>query len=483
MSHHPKYANSTIVFPFQRVRATRFCRAIDSFMRTPFYFVLLGLLTTLSAVYSMELVAYTVIVLIGIFITLLGSDLLPLMPLPVFSYIAPSLGNNPSVDKESLFYGWQGIYLGICAGILIVCLLVRLVSDPEIGRGAFLKCKRSLLSGMLILGLGYMLGGAFSGYYTAHGWRNALYAFLQFIAVFLCYYLFTGAVRWEKAPRGYLAWFGICVGLVLIVQLWHIFSVNEIIFSGRVHRGMIYSGWGTYNNIGVLLAMSLPFAFQQACQSKHSWFYETIAILLLVGLVMSFSRGSLAVGAVIYPICFILMIRKARRRTTGLVHIALIVVLIALAFVFREELLRLFSRFLKDILNPTGRDALYAKGWQQFLRFPIFGGSFFPVGSSSPGDASALEFSSFFPSSWHNTPIQLLASCGIVGLLAYGFHRYQTIKLFFTKRSVDNVFIGLSLFVLLATSLVDCHFFNCCPTLFYSMALAFAEKSDAIIQK
>ena len=41
---------------------------------------------------------------------------------------------------------------------------------------------------------------------------------------------------------------------------------------------------------------------------------------------------------------------------------------------------------------------------------------------------------------------------------------------------MEKSFIGLSILVLLLTSLLDCHFFNIGPVLFYSMALAFAEK-------
>ena len=478
MTHHPKYANSTVIFPFQRVRTTRFCQSIDGFMRTPLYFVLLGILTAVSSLFSMELAVYTVIVLIGIFITLLGSDLLPLMPLAVLSYIAPSLGNNPSVNKESLFYGWQGIYLGICAGILILCLLVRLVTDPEIGQMAFLKCKRSLLSGMLILGIGYMLGGAFSGYYTAHGWRNALYAFLQFIAVFLCYYLFTGAVRWEKAPKFYLTWFAVCVGIVLLLQLYHVYAINQVLAGPWIDRNKIYTGWGTYNNLGVLLAMAIPFACQLSREKKYGWAFEILALLMMLGVVMSCSRGSMVVAALIYPICFVLMLRKSTRRIPGLLHIFMIGILIVVAYLYRERLLQLLRHILQYWMASSGRNQLYAEGWQQFLRFPIFGGTFFPVDFSPLGGDSVPEFSSFFPYSWHNTPLQMLASCGIVGLLAYGFHRLQTIKLMLTRRSLEIAFISLSLFVLLATSLLDCHFFNCCPTLFYSMALAFAEKSN-----
>ena len=79
------------------------------------------------------------------------------------------------------------------------------------------------------------------------------------------------------------------------------------------------------------------------------------------------------------------------------------------------------------------------------------------------------------PARWHNTVIQLLASCGLVGLMCYSFHRLQTLRLFWKKRKTDILFIGISLLSLLIMSLLDCHFFNIGPTLFYSIALAFAE--------
>ena len=60
-------------------------------------------------------------------------------------------------------------------------------------------------------------------------------------------------------------------------------------------------------------------------------------------------------------------------------------------------------------------------------------------------------------------------------MLAYIFHRYQTIKLFVKKPTLEKTFIALSLVIFLSTSLLDCHFFNIGPTMFYSLALLFAE--------
>jgi hypothetical protein len=113
----------------------------------------------------------------------------------------------------------------------------------------------------------------------------------------------------------------------------------------------------------------------------------------------------------------------------------------------------------------------------QFLSEPVFGGSFFPQGSFVPWDWSNLEtFSSFFPPRWHNTLVQMMASCGTMGITAYLLHRWRTVQLFWKRRSVEHTFLAMSLGVLLCAALLDCHFFNVGPVLFYSMALAFAEK-------
>ena len=69
----------------------------------------------------------------------------------------------------------------------------------------------------------------------------------------------------------------------------------------------------------------------------------------------------------------------------------------------------------------------------------------------------------------------MLASCGIVGMLAYSYHRIDTLRLYFKKRTLTNTYILFFVLTLLIMSLLDCHFFNVGPVLFYSIALAVME--------
>lgn len=456
------------------------CQRINAFLLSPYYFLAVGALTVAASVFSAELVVYTCFILCGLYLCICGKDLLPLMPLVVCCYIAPSVGNNPGRNENSIFFpAHGGIYLLCLAAVFVLCLILRLCLDPEVGRKAFLCCKRKLLRGMLILGGGYLLAGAFSGRYFHNGYGNLLFGFIQFISVFLMYFLFTGGVKWRETPKTYLSWTGLCVGFVLLAQLLHIYIAHDVIVDGEIQRGRIFSGWGTYNNIGALLTMTIPFAFHLACIRKKGWVYHLCALAFLVGVVLTCSRGSILVAVVIYALSYSVVVYKdLHTKSSRLVHLITILAISILLFLFHEELYRLFRVLIAQGLDPSNRDEIYIEGLKQFWKHPIFGGSFYPLDYAPYDFSDVAAFSAFFPPRWHNTIVQLLASCGIVGLAAYGYHRYQTLRLFIKKPTLGKTLIATSVLALLTTSMLDCHLFNVGPTLLYSMALAFAEKAD-----
>lgn len=464
----------------RRLQAFRVCKLINTFLLSPYYFFLIGALTVLASVFSAELVVYSFFILLGLYISFCGKDYLAMIPIVICCYICPSMGNNPGKNENSIFYGENGgIYLVCIVVLFAASLIMRLCIDPKFGGMKFLRCKRRLLPGMLILGGSYLLGGAFSGHYFDHGVSNILFAFIQFASVFGMYFLFTGAVNWHRVRRGYLAWTGLCVGFAILFQLLHIYITNDVIVDGVIQRERIYSGWGTYNNMGGLLAMMIPFAFQLATIRKRRWLYHLCALSFLFGVLLTCSRGAILVALVAYLLSYGLLVYKdMHTKGSMVVHFVTFAAIVVLLMLFHDELLRLFRELIEHGLVSQGRHEIYIEGIKQFVKYPLFGGTFYPT-DFVPFDFSEIAaFSSFFPPRWHNTVVQLLASCGVVGLGAYIYHRVEATKMFLRKRSVGKTFIGLSLLVLLGTSLLDCHFFNVGPTLFYSMALAFAEKAD-----
>lgn len=524
-----------------------FVTKLNDFMRTPGYVIALSVLTVICNLLALELVLYTIFILTAIFTALRGSDFLPIMPLVVLSYIAPSPSNNPgsASNKGSIFLPRNGgIYLIVLAALLVISLVYRLVTDDNLGKGAFFKKKRPLLGGMLILSGSYLLSGVGMNEYglssvifllvgvmclllmylgclihealvcklpirsslpgknevcvgisillVVYGTlggvfglfgnlpaRNLLFAIIQCLAVMAMYYIFSGAVKWQNVPKSYLAWVGMCAGFVVVPQLAENYLSGRIFMDGThtIDRELIYAGWGMHNNIGGMMTFMLPFPFYLACTQKRGWIYNLLGTLLLGAILLSCSRTSIMVALAIYAVCItrVLKNREQRKQNLWVCGIVYALALVACVVLFRK-LLKVFDLFIEEIFIMSERDNLVGYGMKQYLNHPIFGGSFFPQGEYVPWDwSTSAAFSSFFPPRWHNTIIQMLASCGIVGLVCYLWHRYQTVRMILENRTVEKTFIGLFVAALLLCSLMDCHFFNVGPVLFYSMALAYAE--------
>lgn len=453
---------------------------IDRFLYSPAYFVLLGVLTILSNVFGQEKFVYPCIILIGMYVCLLGRDFLPLMPIFACGYISPSASNNPGMEGDSIFsfsQGGGGVYIAVLGALLVGSMIYRLVKDPDFGGKKFLRKRRKLLSGMIVLGVSYAISGLFSGKWQEKGWENLLFAFIQFVAIAGLYYLLSGSVKWEQAPKEYLSWTGICVGYVLIAELAGIYVTQDVLVEGKILRENIFTGWGHYNSMGALFAMLIPLPFFLTDRGRvRTAFAYVTAFLFWVALLFTCSRGSIIVGTAIYAAGYVLSLiysRHARRQWW--IHLVSLLIPVAIEAHFREELRELFLRILELGMNPGTRDQIYTEGLKQFRKFPIFGGSFFPVDYYPYVWAELTDFTALFPPRWHNTIVQLLATGGVTCLAAYAFHRIQTLRLFFKNVSITKLFVGLSVAALLLTSMVDCHFFNVGPVLLYSSMLAFVE--------
>ena len=448
---------------------------LNRFLATPYYILAVMALSLAANLLSLELPVYTLFALVAIYTAVLGADLLPLTPLLLFCYIAPSIDNNPGRNAQSVFSGKSGMYiafLGVLIVAAVVCYVIR-------NRKDFFRQKRMLLPGLLVLSAAYLLSGIGSEHYSKIAQHNLLFAAMQAAALLLPYLLLTGGVQWTKARKDYLAWVGFTGGAAVLVQLLCCYLTQGVVVNGIIERQKIYTGWGMYNNMGFLIAMAIPFAFYLATKYHRGWIGTVIGSVFLVGVLLSCSRTSLLIGTTTYCLCVFLMLHYAKNRRHN--TIALVSVLL-LGFVtlllFRHQLLRLFSGFFGMGMDPSSRDVFYREGLKLFTQQPLFGNSFYSPGYT-PWDFSMVDtLSKLIPPRWHSTPLQLLVSCGIVGTGAYVFHRFQTVRLLVRSRSKEATFIGCAVGVLLLCSLFDCHLFNLGPTLFYSAALAFGEYSS-----
>ncbi|MBR5120762.1 MAG: O-antigen ligase family protein [Clostridia bacterium] len=414
------------------------------------------------------------------------------MPLFIFCYITPSSGNNPGLSSEGLFFGTTAIYLVCIVSVAVVVLLLRITLDKEFGLRRLFTTKRALLGGMISLGIAYFLSGITHEKYLEYANGNLLFAFIQFASIFVLYFILSATVKWDRFDPDYFAWIGLIMGFVVSAEVLYLYATNYVIADGVINRSNIYTGWGCYNNIGALIGMSIPFAFYFAAKKKRSSIFLIIACLLFMMVILSGSRGSLIGTFYTLIACFIFTDfhghYKKEYRITAMTIVSLIGVV---ALIFPYQLAEIFNQIPNIahieggslVMNDSGRFDLYKQGWDVFLCYPIFGQSLYPIEYEMSSFSYSEQFNSFFPPRWHNTIIQLLASCGIVGIIAYGYHRISTFVLYAKKRTLTNTYIFHFMMTLLIMSLLDCHFFNVGPVLFYSIALAVMEFGNKDVKK
>lgn len=459
-------------------------RAINALVSSPVGVLLLGAMSAAAFALSMEFEFYCFVVLYAIYVAIFARDLSPLMPLFIFCYITPSASNNPGTSKESIFYGASGAFLLALVAIGVTVIFIRIGTDEKMGFARLFTKKRKLALGMLLLGAAYMLSGINSAHYGEYMWKNLLFSFIQFASVFLLYFVLSATVRWKKFNVSYLASIGVMMGFIVAFEIVWIYLHGNIFEDGMIVRSRIFTGWGIYNNLGAIITMSIPFAFYFVSKSRFATPYFIAALALLIAAFMSCSRGTALFAVAVFAVCYVMSLKNAKSRwELRIVSILMIIGAVALAVYFKDELAKIYERVPHIIdrvdgkltLLDNSRFGIYRDGLGAFLDAPIFGQTFYPIDYSVYDFATLDEFSSFFPPRWHNTVIQILASAGLVGIAAYIAHRASTVVLFVKKRSRINTYIAISILALLGMSLIDCHFFNVGPVLFYSTMLAVAE--------
>lgn len=445
---------------------------INRFLTTPQYVAIVAALALVSNLFGLELPVYTLFAALTSYVCLFGDDLLPLMAVFPCCYIAPSARNNPGRNEATIFSGAGGIYVAALGAVIAAVCLYRVIR----GRKRYAGRKYHLIWGMLALSGAYLLGGITCLDQIVDVKKNLLFALIQGCSICLPYLLFSGGVDWKRARKDYFAWIGLFIGGALLCELLWVYLTRGVVTNGVINRDLIYTGWGIHNNIGGMLAIMIPFAFYLATKYHKGWLGTVLGSIFLLGVILSCSRNAMLTGAAIYFMGIVLMLYYARNRKGNTIAALTCISIAAVAVIlFNEQILRLFSSLLALGFDPNSRDLIYADGLLLFQKYPLFGGSFFS-GEYAPWSWSVnSSFTAFFPGRWHNTYVQILASCGIVGMAAYLLHRLQTLKLVVQNHSKEKTFIGCSILALLICSLFDCHFFNVGPTLFYAIALAFAE--------
>lgn len=405
---------------------------------------------------------------------LVDSVLALLVPFTTIIYQV-SLKNSPGHPTFSDYYfsGWRLpvlIFLIIIFALSIGFFLFRM----QIWRRLSFK-KTPLLLPLIILSLAFLLNGVFS---EGVGVDNLLFALSQAFAFLGIFAVFAaGLSEKDDAKRigEYFSYASLLITLLLFSELLvrYITAWDAIFAGGSIVKDEVLLGWGIWNPIGVSIAVLIPMNFYGALKSRHHLLYFGGAILATLGAFMSMSRNAMIFSSLAFLSCILIccFVGEQKRffRITSAVGAAMLAVL---AIALREKLFAIISSALS--LGDNGRFDIWGEAIREFLKNPLFGTGFWSV----PSDA--FYVTSFLPPFAHQTFVELLSACGIVGLLAYLFYRAKSAVPFLRRPTLLKTMLGISILVLLGESLLDNFVFYIYTMVYYNAALASAFHLDAI---
>lgn len=380
--------------------------------------------------------------------------------------------HSPNVPAYSDYYA-QPLPLAVLSvtfGLLILFIAVFAYRNRRRANGISMSFK-GVFFGMVLLSVALCLNGAFNDAYSI---KNLIYG-ISFPLILLGFYtLFALFVRFDRSALEHFLFCLLAIGLQITAQLLLLYLSGSVSFvNGAIDRSNIVLGWAVGTTIGGMQAFLMPVCFYFAATHTHGWAFYGLGLLEFFGVMLSQSRGAMLMGALALLICVISVCFMGRNKKQNRIITLCLAALGAVGVVLLwSKLSVLVQDFLNRGFDDNGRFYLWETGIGQFLKHPIFGAGFY--------DSNIVQewIINVYPYFYHNTLLQMLASAGVLGIIAYLWHRVTTVIAIFHRPSVYKSFLGISLLALLGFCLLDVLLFITYPLLFYALILLYIEKSD-----
>lgn len=454
---------------FSEIKDIKIIKKLNQFFYSNLFIVLINVLMLIAYFFSFEIIIYYLYMIFGILIMLFSDDMLPTVPMFCTGYMTVAKVNSPITNKNSLLYQKTFLINMLIIGTITgIFLIARLIFSLKYNKR---KEKPKLTLGFIIFTIVMIIGGIFTKYY---GIRTILYGLLVGVTLAFCYFYFFYTIEFEKVRKDYIFYTFMIIGIAIGIETldsYISFDWKNLEF----HRDQIFTGWGIRNNIGGVTCTCIGAAFYLSTIKKNGWIYTIIGVIIYVLTILSQSRNAIVVGVVLLIasiiVTFIYNDRK-NRLINLVIHLSHLVIIICILLIFKDKLKVIFIDIIEKGVDDNGRFELYKGGIKAFLSSPVVGTGFFDFDHSKNVFFSE---NSFLAPRYHNTIIQLLASTGIIGLIGYTYHRYETLRMFFNKCNKEKIFLAILLAAIIGNSLIDCQLFNFGPGLHYGTILVFME--------
>ncbi len=433
----------------------------------PIYVLICGVVTYFCWMTGNSLLGISILMLITCVVLIISEDILPILPCLIFIIFNTSNSNILNENKT-----WPVMI--ILAILLVGAFLSHLISYP-------IKFKlHKLTIPLAAISIALFTGGI--GYLDA---KQYLVGIIFIITLGPCmlaiYYLLRSYTNPPKEVdyKKYICYIMMILGLLVLAQMTTYFIRTDKPFIELLRVDIINVGWGNRNNIATLYALATPCCFYLGFSNKNfAWLFYTIGFMFFGSIFVTFCRSGILAILITMPALLIYSFTKGANRAQLLIVICSIAILVSIFVLIKKDfVLKLIDHISNMTLTTSGRTNLYEEALVCFLRNPVFGAGLGYMGNN-------LYLPDFCIYWFHCTPLQIIGSLGIVGIVAYIYFYWVRGKIMFSNLNRFNITISLSIIAFEIQALLDTGTFTPFPYMLIIIVLtAMLEHNNSKVNK
>lgn len=434
---------------FKSEASLRRIEGIRKFLVSNEWMALLFVITALIACFSsaypgkqIEIYGTVFLAYITGFVFLFSGDILTMLTPMMFTYLIAIRCYN----SLATFMGMIWLAIPLIAMILFNIVVY----------GIEISAKGSQFKPMMFVSVAVIMGGA--GFISAEDYfaGSSIYHMLGMgfaMVLVYCFFYAKIDVKNEYSLIDRLTRLMVVVGIfaTFMVIVHYIFNLQLAADKG----GIFFIRWR--NNLSTILMMATPFAFFKANKKPYMILF---GFLFYIAMLLTGSRGGMLFGAIELVMCIVMFFLYDRKRrltyviVCGCIVFAALILLPQLTHFLSNTLERLFKVLNQFLLggdeNPETRVKHYARGLEDFINQPLFG-----TGLGYMGNRDIFKNKDGAMCWYHCEPIQIAASFGILGIVAFIYQFIKRNALIWKKATLFNMTIFLSYISLEMMSLVN----------------------------
>ncbi len=422
--------------------------SLKPFFYGQLYLVLISLSSILAYALNQSFFGITILCICGVLTLLLFDDLTPFVPLCMLFML--------NLKSWDLFLTPAPYILLSLVGL---SLIFHFILFPK-------KFKKgSLFLSIIIVSISLLLSGLFADGIFTYYHKGLVSRIGTGPIILLVYLVFTNGIN---PPKNFDITKYFCIGLVLLGLVCYAdLFVNDYLFEKEVEGIVTFDiGWNNVNGVASLLLLTIPAGFYLLVNSKRMLLWAIVIAFLYRAMYLTGSDGCLGVSMVAFPILCVYAFIYANKKLRfyllclGCLAVAVGCLIVTLSLI-ETGTLPIVDKIKDNLFVDSGRTQIYKTALELFAKYPVFG-----VGIGYAPEDATLGTSLILAYNFHSTFFHVIATMGVVGLIAYIYYFYKRYRLLMRHHREFNTFMVVAFTIMEVYGMIDTCEFNIMPLMF-----------------